>query len=413
MYAGPPPPYRGLAYGARLAYRHRGSIASGAKAVASAAKQAWTSRKAARTTKVSKARASRTNKGHRGKYKSFAPGRFGGYVKKGRKVKRKGPQNRMLKMGVYTSQERSFTTATEDCQYIGHASMPYLYFRKTLVLALVKALFIKMGSPPENLSASPLLTQTGEKIRIFYRGDLDSAETFFDTTTVAKTYEVIADDIITNMFSLSEQAEFTAIQYVVVPGTSHYSTHIYSLLNSQIKWWCDSEMKFQNRSVNETGDEDSLDVDNVPLVGKQYEGTGTGSTFSSPDAPPMFADQYGVINIEATTNAQKEPPFGQLFKDCKASAKVRLAPGEIKTSKLTSAGNMGFNRMYRSFQIATGKTKSKTNMGKFRFFALEKLLGGTSSLEILTAVEVSHSLGCSITLANPSYSTTLWSKSAV
>ena len=52
-------------------------------------------------------------------------------------------------------------------------------------------------------------------------------------------------------------------------------------------------MKIQNRSTNSVDDEQSDEVDNVPLYGRSYEGTGSGTLVDTPALTPpakLFAE---------------------------------------------------------------------------------------------------------------------------
>lgn len=345
----------------------------------------------------------------------FAAGTSGGVrTSRRRRVRRNGgtPHN-ILNKGCYMTTERSCVQTSDNCVYVGHATNPLLQTTQIVMMAFVKAIFRDLGIKIPSMESVVDGSVAGDAIVIQYRVNREVATglTTHTESIFGVTYFAVADALATWMGGLPEQVEFDSCYLNITPATSLFPFRSWNLLNTRIMVTSTSTLKFQNRSVNETGDEDTNDVDNVPLIGRSYSGKGTGTEWNNGTlgVKPFYADRFGLINKDGDTEGMKEPPFGQLFSQVKKSGGISIHPGSIKISKLSHKINLTLNRFHRMFDDHTyGSTYPAGSMGKFEFYGVEKVIGGLSAQEIQVALEVNLLIGAVVKLGRPTYTTSVF-----
>lgn len=353
--------------------------------------------------------------GRKGKLRS---GVLGGKKAGGGKkaVKRtSGKRHNILSQGVYMTTERSVVQTSDDNVFIGHVSAPVLQTTQIVAMAFTKAIFKGLGCQVRDMNDIVEAVVAADQLVIEYRADREpltgvSSQIF---TPNGQTYAQLADAIATFMQGRTEQSEWVAVYFYPNPGTSRLPFRKWDLLHTKIHINSKSTLKFQNRTVNETGDEDTNDVDNVPLSGRSYHGKGTGTEWNNGTNPrkPFFADRYGLINKDGNIEGLREPPFGQLFPRVKKQGKIAVDPGVIRTSGLRTVIDIGFNRFQRVNDVNTyAATYPAGILGEFEFFSLEKVIGGLSEQKIQVAAEHNLIIGCIVSLGKPRYTTTVFAK---
>lgn len=169
----------------------------------------------------------------------------------------------------------------------------------------------------------------------------------------------------------------------------------FNILNTYVKVAVKSSLKMQNRTLAAgTGDvqQETDQVDVVPVIGKSYYGRGNTWKFkTSRDTGSGFdivGDGYhGTIVGSDSVLGRAEPPQPSECKNVKRCGSVKMEPGEIKTSVLSSKFSMSFNNMMRATNpvsfIIPGSSTSTTlgytpfvlrPQGVFRVFAVEKMI---------------------------------------
>lgn len=169
------------------------------------------------------------------------------------------------------------------------------------------------------------------------------------------------------------------------------------LTNCSVYISAKSALKMQNRTVEEAGDDES-DVNNVPLYGRSIEGNGAGPIWKNQkkiSSVSFLGDVKGIINVNESTDMQ-EPPNPEEFHRVQKVGKVKIEPGEIRTSVISHAATKMFNTWYRElnqYQMLsesspeTGQLNPDLRIGKYRLFHIEKMLAAGTAY-IKTAFEI-------------------------
>jgi len=352
-----------------------------------------------------------------GKGRSFGSGLMGGRVRRKRRVKRRGKVSKMLSGGIYLTQERSVVQTSGTCVYIGHCSVPVREGTLIVCMALVKAVCNSLGINANDFNENTDGFTFNDRLWINYTNFTGPSATVssvqFSLTGIS--YFTLANNMANFFQGLNENAEITQVYFQPDVLVSGIAKKLWNMQNASFTIYAKSDLKFQNRSVNETGDEDAEDVDNVPLIGRGYSGNGTGTTYNGGTigVRPFYCDRYGLLSKDGDVGKSlKEPPFGQLFQRVKKVGGVSVQPGGIKTSTLTTRITMGFNTWIRK-QLNTEYFQDYPigHLGKFEFYALEKIIGGLSAQTIQVAAEKNLLIGCQFKLGAMKYTSMIYDAS--
>jgi len=355
----------------------------------------------------------RKRKSKRGR-KGRKKGQLAGYKGKGRKVKRKGNLNYQLNKGVILTSERAVEQDSDNCVYIGHCSIPVNYGTQVVAMAFLKAICMDLGVNVDDFSRNTDGFNSGDRLYINYRVDSEAGttESTQEFNFNSKTYISLAVEIAVFWQGCTEQVEFEQVYFQPSAVTGMGKRH-WNMRTSRIMLTSTSTFKFQNRTVNSVGDEDAHEVDNVPLVGRNYFGPGTGTRYvgRTTGFRPFYADKYGLFAKTGDNGfSLREPPYGQLFDNCKRSGGLSINPGDIKTNVLKENIRMTFSRWLRSNRVVdyNGDEQPKGTLGHFNFYALEKAIGQISVTPVIVAAEQNLVLGCVFTLGKITYTTSVF-----
>jgi hypothetical protein len=174
------------------------------------------------------------------------------------------------------------------------------------------------------------------------------------------------------------------------------------MLDSSVSMDIKCTLKMQNRSQNAlTGTGEDNDVDNVPIYGYMYSGKGAGPIHKAHQGVQFLAGELnGVISYGANTNAPnalQEPPLAGDFVFVDRQGKMKLEPGDIKTSVLTYKKSHNFQKFYRKLVnlsatrlLPEATYRDHSGVGEYKLFALEKMIDtdqGPDQPSILLAFE--------------------------
>lgn len=325
------------------------------------------------------------------------PGRSGGFYKTRRKVTRKS----VKKVSGYTfTGEYGGIGTSPNVGVIGHISAPIATVKRTAWGAVTKMLMEKAGVPL--VKSGSVLTEVlpGDVLSVQYQVNETIASTQQSYTFVgAETLEDVIDwltDSARSYFpntSVADQIRFTNIIFapIAVDGFVRALHSVTICLDRvTIKMQTKSSLKLQNRTIVATGDDDN-DVNNQPIYGKGYSGPGTAAEWREV-YPASFAGHgtYGIITgDDETAPSLEDIPDPATFKWVTRTGKMKLEPGEIRTSVLSSNMRVDFNSLMRTIQPngfnITDKVRKK--LGKYRFFIYEKMLDTGAEYNIVLAFE--------------------------
>lgn len=350
-------------------------------------------------------------KGRTVKFRGASASRSAGKFRRGKRINRRGYRQRSVNKGLVRVFEHGGVVTSNYCRYIGHHDSPYYDVMYLLWCGILKKLLEKTGyrisadaAPLENIII-------GDIIQVEYR----TGPSF---VTAITTRALLAGDSLKTLaeyfvdkFDSTEHGlfgnnlMFHVIKYI--PQAVGYTTMQMNMENLKVHLTSKSTLKIQNRSKNALGSE-ADEVDNVPLYGKSYTGKGSGMEVDhqKPYVTSMFyADvQKGMILYDGL-NEYREPILAQNTRNTSYSSKVKLDPSDIKTSALSSSTTMLLNKFITKMALSTGSVAStssiKTLVGKFRVFALEKMIETETNeadiVPITVAYEVNTRISCYVT----------------
>lgn len=290
--------------------------------------------------------------------------------------------------------------------YIGHNTCPPNRLQFMILQALVKSLFNKLGVYPTSTGLALTNTISGDTFRIAYRANSDAGtgESYFDYVFVGAT---TPDTIVANIINLTawknatNTVEFLRAEYFPDAANTDLPYCKLILTNAKLVIASKSSLKIQNRTVNETDEENRNEVDNVPLYGKSYYGTGNGAQYVNQNmavVPFITHRLHGVLAKPSSDASLDEPPLPQHFTNVSKASKVKLEPGQIKTSVLVTKVTLPFFKMAFSIfgDVSSGTViYKKTNLGKFVFYGLERMIHAASEApDIYCAYEHNLEMTC-------------------
>jgi len=347
-------------------------------------------------------------------------GRHAGFVRGYKKFKRRSPYkqrySRALK-GVTFQWERTADITDDRCVYVTHHNLPYLQILKAAVYALTKKFLFKMNidftswTDPLTVAMIPDNTTFAIEWRQNYPGAVGVSTCQKIASDV--TFKHLADRIFGDVF-MNQLIDVAGIgfdspaQLLSMENNIAGNVTRMNLRGCMLDCITKSSLKIQNRSINATEDDEVDDVNNVPLIGKSYQGKGNG--FISYDNTTILAPADGIwgwSSVGAGANPTlQEPPQPYQMQYAAKTVKVRMQPGHIKTSVLNGKLYQEFDRFLRYCRYVRrsnggATTYGYTNMGLCRMFALERTIakfGTEISPGINVAAEVDFKLFLDINL---------------
>lgn len=373
-----------------------------------------------------------------GTYPSSGMGRYhrgGSYFKADDVVKFK----RATKDGVNSLlpfHEKGYVENTEvtgqindpDCVYIGYAAQCNLMTMYTMIRSLFRKLFYEGvkydGLNPNEEIPGLAFDDTSNVYKIVLL--IKNQDT--DAVTIQRSYITVGNDTIT---SVATQFINDFIDYA--NGYALYSANYKNILHKlQIyqqdgnvgQFWnfqgelcleelvvhvnSQSSLKVQNRTKSATSSSDEQDVSNNPLIGRRYVMN---------NLPKVRQDvgrfgcihQQGVRLIRAaelpSNSGLKEPPAPGYFVNTKATAGIKLLPGEIKYGKLNYNVSMKFLKYLKFMRWdEDASSLSHYNVGPYELYAFEDAINVNTTEKILIAYEVNRQTGVYFTSKKHRYS---------
>lgn len=312
---------------------------------------------------------------------------------------------------------------------VGHSSYTLKGLHKIVAMALTKMVAGKLKRQLSSFTDLIDLNLTGNLIlTLKYRPALNSVTQVITYTAIAGTAKWIN---IANFFEGQLQAAQPSYTWISLKAedtvgqnnTNGVVMFDIDMTKCRIQLYSKSALKLQNRSINTSGNDDMDDVDNVPLYGKSYDGSGNycihkinadevdiltpnvktfHQTFGGEDYwNPVFARLNSATAGSAggagnTVNKLTEPPTKVQFDRVKRVGKAHMDPGHIKTSVLTDRRGFLLQSFFRMVDFFAADEQA-VKAGKFRFFILEKMINAvadTATNVIRVAYELDCKIGC-------------------
>lgn len=330
--------------------------------------------------------------------------------------------DKYAKYGVVLHRENGAVVSTDGIEkaqafLIGHATCSKLQLINDVCHALTKLIATRMGMTIVKFSDSILgnwVAPVEVVIRVYYTIWSLAAESNFivvcDGTN--NSWEYISQQLFANIQILINGESGFQLERILVerkdfngasPG--NYGVCQIDLQEAKVDLYTKSTMKVQNRTINASGNVEADDVDNVPLYGKTY--MGSGNYFKTQNA--LFAcDVFGtavsngnilVVKCHPTNYpALREPLSKGLISHCSKVGKIHLDPAEIKTSSLVYKLRIKLNTMFQQLIQVGGEITNiaACKYGKYHFVHLEKMIqavGVTDVNAMNLAYEVDSKVG--------------------
>jgi len=367
-------------------------------------------------------------------YKKFSgSSRLGGFAKATKKNSRKTKRGKfstklgLQKKGIcyqheirHVQQEIGSVTidTSLECIALAHNSLPVKITHANLWRAVVKMLCSKLGLHIRAFTNTCVTFGfiAGDLFRVNYY--LTASTPTLTSFTVAigatSTFDDIANAIagvVRNISTLNGVMRWDTIDFV--PTTASKFTQMNIRLTSvKVEVMTQSHMKVQNRTVDNTASDEADDVNNVPLNGKFYQLKGNNALHESNRALlPQMAYDTEMLLYSSSTRApagsvtnnevpdaptsvflkQAEPPQPFELKNCFKHGKIRIGPGDIKTSTVKHHQIYNFVQLINILSFGNGLINNQfmynSRAGNTNLMYLEKVIGNNAS-SVLFAVEV-------------------------
>lgn len=330
--------------------------------------------------------------------------------------------------------------ANEITAYLGHNTIQRQPLAQDVCRAIIRFVAQKLGRNFSDWSdtASTMNFNVFFRYRLHANGTTQAISVASNTGVNSKSWGTIANDLwaqfqnnmLTTPGTIGPEFHFINMSIFLQVDTTDPNTYPnlfreYDMKDATVDIHCKSSLKIQNRTINSAGADEDNDVDNVPLYGKHYEGTGgyiqwAGRGLVNESQPLVIGPNQvstdlgtshtPIIWRAAPSSRWVEPPKLSMIRGAKAIGKAHLDPGQVKTSNLTFTKTMNINTLFRAlgkYLIPIGAGSNNTEMcplGNFRIFCFEKMIQAvatTTTNSIKLAFEQDHKIGITFHANNP------------
>jgi len=333
----------------------------------------------------------------------------------------------LLYKGIQIDLQESRSQSGTRVQYFGHYTHPHKAVIGSICAAMSKQLgYMACRETPSSLQqrfCSSLGTSAGYRIEIRYRNEpsdtavvavtsvnVSDSFTYMDVgnlirdllytvfTNTANTQDVYLDTI-----SLHNFDETVTVGYIVKAQPV-----IIKFADIKVLVSSSSRLKYQNITLSDSaGSADRHDVEANPLEGIEYNFNGSRnalrhSTLGSSQGVLTVTGNTGIGSFDSTTFADatvdtilESRPNPRVWSTHTTARSVKLSPGVLGTSVLTSTKKLGFQRWFRIYARAMQSTAGvdtgpaeKTSIGRSRWFAMDKMIHDSGDGSTILNLEV-------------------------
>lgn len=349
--------------------------------------------------------------------------------------KKKSLQQTIAKKGITNNFEYRKSFAAPEAIAIGHTTLPTKITMHNLMRALLKYTISRMNMQVQDFGRLAVGNgfAVGDKFSLAYysNDDINTIAYMDSTLTNQSTFDIIATEWTLGIIG---NANRTQLRFESVRVAGSKGNLNINLANAKISGYTKSILKVQNVTSETAADNESDDVNAVPLQGKIYGCKGNNFqkkqnnavlngafTVGNEEAivglySKQDGDLFGLVpgqnlegynydggpidNQETTFYKPSEPPKQWEVKNCYSVGSVSLDPGDIKESHLKQYFKMSFQFFYgllvQRDQIASTTIRYNNDQGKCNVMYLEKTVGRPSTTEnnitIWTQLEFTQSI---------------------
>lgn len=304
-------------------------------------------------------------------------------------------RDRMIKNGIQATNEYGEVVQyAQSSGYLGHATCPPTIMRTFIWCAVLKKLMTKAGHSINALNEPINYLNPNDQISVFYRLKPDSA-----TTVTSILISVAGTSILTMAGYFNDPSRpwngtnydeisvvWDRIIYAPTPGAGAVINGTVSgyaelkLTHSKIEMLVEQQMKVQNRSIAEAGDDEVTRIDNVPLYMHMYGAQGNCFEYTQKRSGANFnlcaENVSGVIKPTDDVPYAQEPPRPKEL-NARSYKKIILEPGSIHESKLRYHKTVMFQNVWSFLGSTTSLTSpqyTKKKYGEARLFGFDKMI---------------------------------------
>lgn len=301
--------------------------------------------------------------------------------------------------------------------YLGHTTSPQEIMQRYALGAIAKKILNKVGMAPTALDQL-LPSHIGDRVFIVTRDNQNpgTAKTF--TQYVFDGTDSVNDIIQTWYVALRAKTSCLYIEKTYfLPKTptalgevSKYPYAEINLINATLEFDVKSVLRMQNRTTNKSGQINRDDVTAIPLIGKMYQGNGSGTNYiisqDVASVPFIGDDQVGLIATDAgNVLSLEEPPTKSAFKPITKCYNVVVGSGQIKVSVLNYHFKGSLTRFVNKVWNGNSGTiiYDMNNFGKYRFFGLEKAIESAApelDENVTIGLQIQLDVGASLSYKN-------------
>lgn len=303
--------------------------------------------------------------------------------RKGRRPRRR-PIVKRLSNGASVQVEAAGSISGDKCLYVGHTTALPDEMLTLFIMACMKNVLVEAGISINSWSQSRTgYVNNGDVFQFVYKISPTSSPSSSGVNHTVAAANVTFFDIVSVLFGqvklnmgiglLTDGNFLTEFQYVA--GGRIVKVN---LQDARFNFSVKSSLKIQNRSVVASGD-DEVDVNNVPVYGKLYSGTGNGFLQRTVDdikflngtsvQAPVAIDGSAISNFA-------EPPSPVEFTHCRSYSKAYINPGQIKTNVMYFKSSISVNTLWIKFMhyYVQSQINEWFSLGKFAMFGLERVI---------------------------------------
>lgn len=234
------------------------------------------------------------------------------------------------------------------------------------------------------------------------------------TTANNVLWRTVTTNIYNVLTTRAVNEQLTHLLITAGTGATQETVMQLDLTRCMIDVYVKSAMKMQNRTRTESNSLEEDDVDNVPLYGKSYEGSGNYALYTTTGPwltnagraeskiiaestlqECVMLDVFGPSTSVSNGFNLAEPPSLRQMQHCQKIGKIKFEPGEIKTSVIYYKAKKNLNRTIRNLLGPTNE--QYLGIGKYRFFILEKMISSNEpsvNNRPTIGYEVDTKIGC-------------------
>jgi len=323
-------------------------------------------------------------------------------------------ENYFARHGVTDTVEVSGTVSDADCVYIGHSSFSPHRLLEAAVAAVLRKMYRQaIGydvSSVEETIPYKNGNSDGHTIHVWWRGSDGNIAHEYHAIPVSQSLQTLSYSAIGNIFKRADESDYHLLRMSILDNETNLCRATLDLTKVTFDFMYKSELKIQNVTISNAASDEADDVNNVPLVGRNYEFKNwyPGTNGALPSNLLDAVNQETGVTLTRASNLPgfgwREPPPSKVFDGCVKSEKIRIQPGTIKSDWLIGHGSMTLDKFLKGlrFDYITGTPAQqgavrnrRVNIGRHSMVALEKVISINGTLPIKVFYEVNHFMGIS------------------